>query len=476
TANSDHVGILLGNGDGTFQTAQFLAAGDYPRSVTAGDINGDGMIDLVVTVTGGASVLLGQGDGSFALPVTTATGSDPRSAVVADFNADGRPDAAAANAGSHDLSVLINDGDWLVPEPPPATKFYVVDASSDKTFEYDAAGVPLENYSLRSGNNDPRGAASDASGERVWVIDNDDYVYVYDAAGNSLGYWKAKGLSTPEGIASDGTDIWIVDRGTDRVYRFAGAAGRTSGTVSPTSNFRLNSGNKEARGIETDGTYFWIVNDASTDKVFKYTIAGALVGSWTLHGGVTNPTGITLDPSNPSDVWIVDATADSVFQYTAAAGRTSGSQSAAASFSLAAGNSNPQGIADPPPPGAMTALSGQDAAAEFDRDTGLVAAPTGSGWGAALEAAWAAIPEPPAYGLTVAALADEPPLLRHDRPLVSGAFGRGFAPGEFLGTISVEIERHQRQEGESISLSLFDGGDGVFGDADSLGHILDDSR
>jgi hypothetical protein len=37
-----------------------------------------------------------------------------------------------------------------------------------------------------------------------------------------------------------------------------------------------------------------------------------------------------------------------VYQFTAAASRTSGSQSPAVSFALAAGNTNPQGIADPP--------------------------------------------------------------------------------------------------------------------------------
>jgi hypothetical protein len=49
-----------------------------------------------------------------------------------------------------------------------------------------------------------------------------------------------------------------------------------------------------------------------------------------------------------SDIWIVDAGADRVYQYTAAATRTSDSQSAAASFALALGNTNPQGIANPP--------------------------------------------------------------------------------------------------------------------------------
>ena len=45
----------------------------------------------------------------------------------------------------------------------------------------------------------------------------------------------------------------------------------------------------------------------------------------------------------------MDNGTDKVYQYTAAASRTSGSQNAAATFALAAGNTNPQGIADPPP-------------------------------------------------------------------------------------------------------------------------------
>ncbi|HUP80498.1 MAG TPA: hypothetical protein VM260_18260 [Pirellula sp.] len=39
-----------------------------------------------------------------------------------------------------------------------------------------------------------------------------------------------------------------------------------------------------------------------------------------------------------------------MYQYDAAAGLTSGKKSANSSFALSAGNTNPQGIADPPPP------------------------------------------------------------------------------------------------------------------------------
>ena len=39
----------------------------------------------------------------------------------------------------------------------------------------------------------------------------------------------------------------------------------------------------------------------------------------------TSPTGLTIDPGNVSNIWIVDSGTRLVYQYTAAAGRTSGS-------------------------------------------------------------------------------------------------------------------------------------------------------
>ena len=361
------------------------------------------------------------------------------------------PSANAAISDGHAVGMIIDDDESV-------TKFYVVDASSDKTFEYDEPGVPVENYALRSGNNDPRGAASDASGELVWVIDNDDYIYVYDAAGNSLGLWKAKGLSAPEGIASDGTDLWIVDRGKDRIFRFAGAASRTSGSVSASSSFALNSGNGDAKGIETDGTHLWVVNDASTDKVFKYTLSGALRGSWTI-GGTNTPTGITLDPSSPSDVWIVDAGYDQVFQYAAAANRTSGSQSASAVFGLPAGNKNPQGIADPPPPAETFAAKSAELSNPADLKSRVHSA-----------ALWVALAERPAHSIVAARLTDQTPLVISQRPTESAASAAvKFTPSKRLAQAPRENQVKENHE----HLKLCNVIDTIFADAEALDEIGD---
>jgi N-acetylglutamate synthase-like GNAT family acetyltransferase len=241
-----------------------------------------------------------------------------------------------------------------------AVKFYVVDAAADDTFEYGPTGQALANYSLAtaSSNTGARGVATTAVGDKVWVLDSNKKVYVYDVNGKLLGSWTASGLSTPEDITTNGADIWIVDDGSNKVFKYSGAATRLSGTQAASSNFALNSSNANAKGIVTNGTHLWVVNDhpTSADKVFKYTTSGSLVGSWTIDSRNSNPTGITIDPANASHVWIVDNADDAVYRYHAAASRNSGSQTAASLFALAAGNIDAQGIADPPPSALEIAL------------------------------------------------------------------------------------------------------------------------
>jgi hypothetical protein len=74
-----------------------------------------------------------------------------------------------------------------------------------------------------------------------------------------------------------------------------------------------------------------------------------LLGSWAIDPANADATGLTINPSSVSDIWTVDGGTLKVYDYTAAAGRTSGSQTVSATFAVASGDTNPQGIADPPP-------------------------------------------------------------------------------------------------------------------------------
>ena len=104
------VGVLLGNGDGTFQTVvTYDSGGIYANSVVIGDVNGDGKPDVVVgngsnsptDALGNVAVLLGNGDGTFQTAVPYHRGGYGASSVaMADVNGDGKLDLVVANCST----------------------------------------------------------------------------------------------------------------------------------------------------------------------------------------------------------------------------------------------------------------------------------------------------------------------------------------------------------------------------------------
>jgi hypothetical protein len=107
------VSVMLGNGDGTFQPGVTYDSGGFEAtSAVIGDVNGDGIPDVIVTNCGPSgvrcyggpdaigviSVLLGNGDGTFRQGGTYSSGGYyTNSVAIADINGDGNPDLVVLN-------------------------------------------------------------------------------------------------------------------------------------------------------------------------------------------------------------------------------------------------------------------------------------------------------------------------------------------------------------------------------------------
>jgi hypothetical protein len=113
-ADAHAVDIYIGTGDGRFANARRIpiAAGN-PRGVTVADYDVDGKLDVLVTeyATGAWRVLYGDGTGRVSRQDRFGSIANPQGVLTADFNRDGRPDVAIAAAGLDRVAVFLSTAD-----------------------------------------------------------------------------------------------------------------------------------------------------------------------------------------------------------------------------------------------------------------------------------------------------------------------------------------------------------------------------
>ncbi|MEG3984900.1 DUF4347 domain-containing protein, partial [Microcoleus sp. T3B2] len=109
---SNNIGILFGNGNGTFNFGPKINLGVAPYDFAAGDFNGDSKLDLGITNLSSKSfsVLLGDGKGSFSPATNFDVGSSYTFVYWGDFNGDDKLDLVTLNADSNNISILLADG------------------------------------------------------------------------------------------------------------------------------------------------------------------------------------------------------------------------------------------------------------------------------------------------------------------------------------------------------------------------------
>ncbi|WP_171631957.1 FG-GAP-like repeat-containing protein [Paenibacillus plantarum] len=111
-----HIVWLLGQGvqpDGTLKFSEPvpLRVGANPSSITAGEINGDSNLDIVVTNSGDGTVSILTNNGNLTVSSNVyAVGARPKASVIGDMNGDGYADIVVATEDSNGISILQGDG------------------------------------------------------------------------------------------------------------------------------------------------------------------------------------------------------------------------------------------------------------------------------------------------------------------------------------------------------------------------------
>jgi uncharacterized protein (TIGR03437 family) len=209
------IAVALGNGDGTFQTPSVLT---LPSPIfggfAVGDLNNDGVPDLVISLNGGGAnaiaVLLGKGDGTFGSPILTPTTTMAPQLSVADMNGDGKPDVIAADCcGLSEASFLGGNGDGTFqaeiqfPSGPNPLAIAIADFDGDKKLDIAIAGqMQLPIASLNSGAltviyNAFGGAAAGAPLTATVVSSADPHQTVLAPASLATAYGSDLATGTP---------------------------------------------------------------------------------------------------------------------------------------------------------------------------------------------------------------------------------------------------------------------------------------
>jgi hypothetical protein len=104
--------VLLGDGAGNFKMIKGspFEAGSIPNRVATGDVNGDGINDIVTSDNGSNKiyVFLMNKSGSVSSSQAITVGNHPKGIAIADLNGDRKGDIVVCNNADNNISILLS--------------------------------------------------------------------------------------------------------------------------------------------------------------------------------------------------------------------------------------------------------------------------------------------------------------------------------------------------------------------------------
>ena len=289
--NSQSIAVLYGQANGTLASPQYIAVPTAPYALAAGDVDGNGTIDLVSITSDNSSsttvsILFGDGHGNFKPPATQQTFADiyPGPAYLADLNRDGKSDLVLAvqePSSSEGLVWLANTGGGFAAPITLATAanqyFSIADFNGD--------GKPDILYTL--------GGTSTSSPSLHILMNQGNGNFIDQAAGGLNGI---VGVANVLDFNLDGIPDLVVQ--AQQVYSFAGNGDGTftqvASTNIPGGPIQLVSGDFDNDGLPdlagSIGTepseIVYLFGDGKGDFVFQPVVGpeGAYVATGDFNG------------------------------------------------------------------------------------------------------------------------------------------------------------------------------------------------
>lgn len=301
------VGVLFGNGNGTFGApGAGTPIGGVPTTLVVADFTGDGELDVVVLDTGTDAVLLlaGNGAGGLAAPIATATGLGVVDLSDGNYDGNAARDVAVLNAGANTVQMLLGGPGGLV--AGPATP---VGAAIDAAIASGGFNPGGDAFT------DIMGLGIGAAGYDAWATNGLGTGYI----GEITGAFGAGGMFV-ELVAGDidqdgNDDVVAIDSAGDALVLGVSTGGAANFGFAAPLPVGVDPSDVVLADLDGDGDLDAVVCNAASGNVmvFAWDVGGYAL-AFTFDTGMT-PSGVAvgeLDGDGVPDIVVSNAGSDSV--------------------------------------------------------------------------------------------------------------------------------------------------------------------